>query len=98
MAEEPVPEWRKPMNYPLVVQSDLTDDLQTEALDLVVSVIERTQGNLEACVKSLKEDMDKKTGPGWNAVVGEGFSHYITYTTNILFLYFAGNTGVLLWK
>jgi dynein light chain 4 len=86
------------MNYPLIVQSDLTDDLQTNALDLVVSVIERTQGNLESCAKSLKEDMDKKTGPGWNAVVGEGFSHSITCTTNILFLYFAKYTGVLLWK
>jgi dynein light chain 4 len=98
MAEEPIPEWRKPMNYPLVIQCDLNDDLQTETLDLVVSAIERTQGNLEACVKSLKEEMDKKTGPGWNVVVGEGFSHCVTYTTNIVFLYFGGNTGVLMWK
>jgi hypothetical protein len=36
------------MNYPLVVQSDLNEDLQVETLDLVVSVIERTQGNLES--------------------------------------------------
>ena len=34
MAEEPIPEWRKPMNYPLVIESDLNDDLQTETLDL----------------------------------------------------------------
>ena len=98
MAEEPVPEWRKQLNYPLVVESDMNDDLQTEALDLVVSAIERASGSLEACAKMLKEDMDKKTGPGWNVVVGENFSHYTTYTKNMLFMYFGGNMGVLLWK
>lgn len=98
MAEEPVPEWRKPMNYPLVMQSDMNDDLQTETLDLIVSVIERSQGNLELSAKSLKEDMDKKTGPGWNVVIGENFSHSVTYTKNMIFVYFGGNTGVLMWK
>ena len=98
MAEEPIPEWRKPMNYPLVVESDMNDDLQTETLDLVVSILERCQGNLELSAKSLKEDMDKKTGPGWNVVVGESFSHSVTYTKNVLFVYFNGNTGVLMWK
>jgi hypothetical protein len=98
MAEEPVPEWRKPMNYPLVVEAELNDELQTEALDLIVSCIERSQGSLELMAKALKEDMDKKTGPGWNCVVGEGFAHCVTYTTNMLFVYFAGNTGVLFWK
>jgi dynein light chain 4 len=98
MAEEPVPEWRKPMNYPLVVESELNDELQIEALDLIVSCIERSGGSLEICAKALKEDMDKKTGPGWNVVVGEGFAHCVTYTTNMLFVYFGGNTGVLFWK
>ena len=98
MAEEPIPEWRKPLNYPLVVESDMNEDLQTETVELIVSVIERSQNNLEVCSKSLKEDMDKKTGPGWNVVVGEGFSHYITYFKNMIFVYFGGNIGVLMWK
>lgn len=98
MTEEPIPEWRKQFNTPLVVETDMGDDLQTETLDLVSSAIERSQNNLELCCKALKEDMDKKTGPGWNVVVGEDFSHYITYTKNMIFLYFGGNLGVLMWK
>lgn len=98
MAEEPIPEWRKAMNYPVVVESDMNDDLQTETLDLVVSAIERSQNNLELCAKALKEDMDKKTGPGWNVAVGEDFAHYVTYTKNMIFLYFGGNLGVVMWK
>ena len=98
MTEEPIPEWRKQMNSALVVQSDMNEDLQIETVDLVTSAIEKSQGNLELCVKSLKEDMDKKSGPGWNVVVGEDFSHYVTYTKNMIFLYFGGNMGVLMWK
>jgi hypothetical protein len=60
MADESISEWGKSMNYPLVIQYGLNDDLQTETLDLVVSVVVRTQGNFEACVKALKEDMDKR--------------------------------------
>ena len=98
MAEEPIPEWRKQMNSALVVKSDMNEDLQIETVDLVTSTIEKCQGNLELCVKTLKEDMDKKSGPGWNVVVGEDFSHYVTYTKNMIFLYFGGNMGILLWK
>lgn len=98
MAEEPVPEWRKALNYPIIVESDMNEDLQTETLDLIVSAIERSQNSIELCSKALKEDMDKKTGPGWNVVIGEGFSHYVTYRNNMIFVYFGGNLGVLLWK
>ena len=98
MAEEPIPEWRKSLNYPIVVKSDMNDDLQVETLDMVVSAIERSQNNIELCAKNLKEDMDKRTGPSWNVVVGEDFSHYVTYTKNMIFLYFGGNLGVLMWK
>nr|AGM32942.1 dynein light polypeptide 4, axonemal-related protein [Coptotermes formosanus] len=76
----------------------MTEDLQTESLDVIVSAIERSQGSLEVLSRSLKEDMDKKTGPGWNIVCGENFSHCVTYTKNMIFLYFGGNLGVLCWK
>ena len=98
MAEEPIPEWRKAMNMPLVRESNLGDDLQTETLDLIANAVEKSQGNIELISKSIKEDMDKKTGPGWNVVVGESFAHYATYTKNEIFVYFGGNLGVLMWK
>ena len=82
----------------VVVESDMGDDLQTEVLDLIATSIEKSQNSIELCAKSLKEDMDKKTGPGWNVVVGGDFSHFVTYTKNMLFVYIGGNIGVLLWK
>jgi hypothetical protein len=97
MAEEAIPEWRKQMNTALVVESDLNEDTQTEAIDCIASTLEKYH-DIEQCAKSLKEDLDRKTGPGWQVVVGEDFSHFVTYTTGMLFAYFAGNMGVLIWK
>ena len=98
MAEEPIPEWRKAFNYPLVVETDLDEDLQSEIFDLIGMAIDRSQGNLEICSKAIKADMDNKMGPSWNVVIGENFSHFVTYTKNMLFAYFGGNLGVLIWK
>ena len=98
MTEDHIPNWRKQMNNALVIQSDMNDDLQTEVVDLVAAAVEKSQGNIESCAKILKEDMDKKTGPGWNVVVGEDFSHSITYLKNMIFLYFGGNLGIIMWK
>ena len=48
MSEEPVPEWRKAMNMPLVRESNLNDDLRTEVLDLLANSVEKSQRNIEA--------------------------------------------------
>ena len=98
MTEEGVPDWRKQMNTPLIIQSDMNDDLQTETIDLVTAAVEKSGGSIEQCAILLKEDMDKKTGPGWNVIVGEDFSHNVTYLKNMVFLYFGGNLGILMWK
>jgi len=43
--------------------------------------------------------MDKKYGNSWHSVVGEGFGFEITHEVkNLLYMFFAGNIGVLLWK
>jgi len=47
----------------------------------------------------VKEAMDKKFTPTWHCVVGEGFGFDCTYELkNLLYMYFGGNAGVLLWK
>lgn len=43
--------------------------------------------------------MDKKYGIYWHVIVGEGFGFEVSYETkNLLYLFFAGNLGVVLWK
>ncbi|XP_030557772.1 dynein light chain 4, axonemal [Drosophila novamexicana] len=85
--------------YPLVKHSDMQDDMRQEVIDLSVSVCEKYSSNYELAAKTIKETMDKKFGIYWHVVVGEGFGFEVSYETeNILYLFFAGNLAVVLWK
>ena len=47
----------------------------------------------------IKESMDKKFGSPWHCVAGKGFSFEVSHETkNILYVFVAGETGVLIWK
>ena len=47
----------------------------------------------------IKDTMDKKFGPTWHAVVGEGYGFEITHEVkNLMYMFFAGNMAVCLWK
>lgn len=47
----------------------------------------------------IKEQLDKKFGPSWHVLVGEGFGFDISYEVNtLLYLFFGGNTGICIWK
>ncbi|ORX46631.1 dynein light chain 4, axonemal-like protein [Piromyces finnis] len=90
---------RKNFNYPLVKYCDMLEEMKLEVVDLVVTALERHQGNYEGAAKTVKETMDKKYGNSWHSVVGEGFGFEITHEVkNLLYMFFGGNIGVLLWK
>ncbi|KAI9197319.1 uncharacterized protein BJ171DRAFT_520793 [Polychytrium aggregatum] len=90
---------RRNFNYPLVRNCDMVDELRLEAVDMVVTAVEKHPGNYEAASKSIKELMDKRCGSSWHVVVGEGFGFEITNEMrNLLYMYFGGNIGVLVWK
>ena len=43
--------------------------------------------------------MDKKFGPTWHVVVGEGYGFEITHEVkNLMYMFFAVNMAVCLWK
>ncbi|TPX34813.1 hypothetical protein SmJEL517_g02532 [Synchytrium microbalum] len=91
-------ESRKAFNYPLVKVCDMVDEVRVEAVDSVVTAVEKHANNFEAAAKSVKELMDKRCGTSWHVVVGEGFGFEVTHEIkNLLFMFF-GNVGVLLWK
>ncbi|KAI8836352.1 hypothetical protein BC829DRAFT_405711 [Chytridium lagenaria] len=73
---------RKNFNYPLVKVCDMVDELRVEAVDMVVTAVEKHPGNYEAAAKSVKELMDKRCGSSWHVVVGRAL----------------GNIGILVWK
>lgn len=84
--------------YPLVKQSDMEEEMQSEALDLCVTACEKYTNN-EAAAKSIKEAMDKKYGPSWHAVVGKNFGMELTYKLQtLLYMFIGGTTAVCLWK
>ena len=49
--------------------------------------------------KMIKDTMDKKFGPTWHAVVGEGFGFDITHDCrHLLYMFFGGSVAICLWK
>eukprot|EP00762_Andalucia_godoyi_P000688 ANDGO_05372.mRNA.1 Dynein light chain LC6 len=90
---------RKNMNYPLVQKSDMPEELRLDAIETVVTAIEKYPGNYEAAAKLAKETLDKKFGATWHCVIGEGFGFDVTYQTKtLLYLFFGGSIAVLLFK
>jgi len=54
---------------------------------------------LQKAAQSIKDGLDKKLGPTWHCVVGEGFGFNITYNTrNMLYLYYGEKLGILVFK
>ncbi|KAJ3298248.1 Dynein light chain 4, axonemal [Borealophlyctis nickersoniae] len=86
-------------NYPLVKFCDMVDELRLEAVDMVVTAVEKHPGNFEAAAKTIKELMDKRCGSSWHTIVGEGYGFEVTHEMrNLLYMYFGGNLGILVWK
>ncbi|XP_045475027.1 dynein axonemal light chain 4 [Harmonia axyridis] len=85
--------------YPLVRHSDMAEETRQDAVELIVTACEKYSSNNEGAAKMIKEEMDKKFGPPYHVVVGEGFGFEITYECkNLLYMFFAGNLGILVWK
>ncbi|KAJ3100977.1 Dynein light chain 4, axonemal [Phlyctochytrium planicorne] len=78
---------------------DMVDELRVEAVDMIVTAVEKHPGNYEAAAKTIKELMDKRCGSSWHVVVGEGFGFEVTHEMrNLMFMYFGGNIGILVFK
>jgi dynein light chain 4 len=53
----------------------------------------------QAACLSIKETMDRIYGNGWHIIIGENFGFDVTYDThNLLYMFFNGNLGILIWK
>jgi len=86
-------------SYPLVRYTDMDDTMKKDVMEVCTLACERHTANNEMCAKMIKEVLDKKFGPSWHVVVGEGFGFEISYETKkLLYMFFAGSLAVCVWK
>ncbi|PAA66057.1 hypothetical protein BOX15_Mlig002549g3 [Macrostomum lignano] len=97
--EKKAEESRRVHTYPLVRYSDMNEEMRTEAMELCVTACEKFASNNESAARMIKDSMDKKFGPAWHAVVGEGYGFEITHELkNLMYMFFGGNMAIILWK
>lgn len=53
----------------------------------------------ELATKAIKEVLDKKFGPAWQCIIGEGFAYDISVQSDAyLLMFYNGNLGCLVFK
>jgi len=85
--------------YPMVKETDMTESMKADVMDICSTACERHSDNNESAAKMIKEILDKKFGTSWHVVVGEGFGFEVSYEVqNLMYMFFAGNLAVCAWK
>lgn len=87
---------------PIAKSHDLNGELLGELMDAIQTGIESYASlpNMsELATKSIKEFLDKRYGPAWQCVIGEGFAYDISVQSGAyLLMYYNGNLGCLVFK
>ena len=65
----------------------MNSEISTEAVDVIISAVDKHQKNFEECAKQIKETMDKRFGASWHCVIGQNYGFIIqmlkqAYKTN----------------
>lgn len=85
--------------YALCRQSDMPEEMKGEVMEMCTTACEKYAENYGMAAKMIKDEMDKKYGAPWHSVVGEAFGFEVTHECkNLLYMYFAGNLGICVWK
>ncbi|GAB6032636.1 Dynein light chain 4, axonemal [Chamberlinius hualienensis] len=90
---------RVSFTYPLIRETDMTEEMKIETIDLCVTACEKFTNNNESAARMVKEAMDKKFGLSWHVVIGESYGLEVTHEVqSLLYMYFTGNLAVCVWK
>lgn len=81
----------------------MPDEMATEAKETIITGIDKNSAegviDMQSACKFVKETMDKKYGASWHCMIGRGFAYDITSNKeNLIYGYYGGNVGVLLYK
>ena len=86
-------------SFPMVRYTDMDEEMKKDVMEVCNGACEKYAKNNEMCAKVIKENLDKKFGPSWHVIVGEGFGFEISYEMkNMLYMFSAGCSAVCVWK
>ncbi|CAD2219491.1 dynein light chain 4, axonemal [Angomonas deanei] len=87
------------ISHPLEKMSDMSEEMRVECREIVVNALEKHEDNYEQAAKYAKEQMDKKYGPCWHCVIGEGFGFEITYELkHLMYMFHKGYIAIVIFK
>lgn len=99
LTPELMSELKKNMAKSLVWQGDMQSETVSEAVDIIISAVDKNPGNYEAAARQIKESVDRKFGPSWHVVVGEGYGFEVTHQAGqMIHVFYQGNVAILLYK
>ena len=85
--------------FPRVQYTDMEDSMRRAVVEVCSGACYKYVYNNELCAKMIKEILDKKFGPSWHVIVGEGFGFEISYEQkNLLYMFSARFSAVAVWK
>ena len=84
----------------LAKYSDMPTEMGNDAVDIATMAIDKFQStnDYESASTLIKNSLDKKFGPSWQTVVGEGFGFDISCQQKYLLHLYYGKVGVLCYK
>ena len=84
---------------PQIQYTDMDEDMKNEVMNICNSACDTNAHNNELCAKMIKEILDKRFGPSWHVIVGEGFGFEISYEVKkMLYMFSARFSAVTVWK
>jgi len=99
LTEAKFTEMKKTFAKIVVAKSDMSSDILSEATDMLASNIDKIGTTFEAASRAVKEQMDRKFGPTWHCIIGEGFGFDVTHHAKyLLYAFYQGKIGILLYK
>ncbi len=87
------------LSLPSVQYTDMEENMRDQVMEICNSACDTHAENNEMCSKMIKEILDKKFGPSWHVIVGEGFGFEISYEVKMmLYMFSAKFSAVAVWK
>lgn len=77
----------------------MNEDMRLDAMETVVTALEKYNDQYDSAAKMITEVMDKRYGASWHAIIGQGYGFEVTYEVqHLLYMFHGGNLSVLLYK
>ncbi|CCW63455.1 unnamed protein product [Phytomonas sp. EM1] len=80
-----------------VKESDISIEMQTDALEVAIKAAKEHQMEKDIAAR-IKREFDKRYHPTWQCIVGRTFGADIAYESKHFIFFNIGQLSVLLWK